>query len=370
MKKRTSYIFFFYIFILAVLFFAHPHKDYSEREKRYLSEFPELSAESITSGKAQSAFEEWYADRFPFRDFWVGLNAYTKLAEGRNAQGEFYHAKEGYLIGAPKTQSLAQFEKNLANIDKFAATAGLPASLLMIPSPGAFHEDLLPAGHGDYQNDRLYELAGKTLQAVSLIDPRAALSSAEEEEPVFYRTDHHLTEWGCHAAYSAWREARRLSAPPPESFRISPYPGFYGTAWSGSGYWLTEPDVIELWDGGGKLKVTIEDGGERPVVSDSLFFREHRDELDKYPVYIDGNHALTTIENPDAAGGTLLVVKDSYAHGFTPFLAKDFKTVYLLDLRYYRGSVSGFIKEKGVEELLCLYGADTLLTDSNSAWLM
>ncbi len=369
MKNRTFEIFIGYIFLLAALFFLCPHKDYSEREKRNLAEFPELSAESVASGKAQSDFAEWYDDHIPFRDFWVGLNAYFKLAEGRNAQQKFYLAKDGYLLAAPKTAGVEQLEKNLANFDRFAAEVGVPASLLVVPSPGAFHEDLLPAGHGDYQNDRLYELAAR-MRAVSLIDPRPALARADEGEPVFYRTDHHLTEWGCCTAYSAWREAKGLPLSSKEAFHRTSVPGFYGTAWSGGGYWLTEPDVLELWDGGGSVRVTIEDGGEEPVVSDSLFFPAHLDELDKYPVYIDGNHALTTIENPEAEGGTLLVVKDSYAHGFTPFLAKDFQTVYLLDLRFYRGSVSAFLKEKGVDELLYLYGADALLSDSNSAWLM
>lgn len=356
--------------LCSLLFLLLPEQDFSEREKRYLTSFPEVSAEGIANGTVQSGFEEWFSDHFPLRDFWVGLDAYWKLAQGRNAQQEVYRARDGYLIHAPRDCDTVQFEKNLSRFDAFAASTGLPATVLPVPSPGEINDGLLPAGHGDYQNDALYTLAGKTLKTAVLLDPRGALTEANAVQPVFYRTDHHLTAYGCYRLYQFWRESLGLPCLPETRFSVKRFDGFYGTNWSASGLWLTPPDSIELWDCGAEVTVTITDGGAEPVVSDSLFFPAHLDEPDKYPVYLDGNHALTSIENPSGTDGTLLVIKDSYAHSFAPFLAGDYKKVYLLDLRFYRGSVSNFVKENGVDELLFLYGIDSLLTDSNSAWLM
>ena len=81
----------------------------------------------------------------------------------------------------------------------------------------------------------------------------------------FYRTDHHLTAYGAYTLYAAWREAQGRTARPAEDYTVTAYPGFCGTTWSGSGYFLTPPDTVELWDSGLTPTVTITDGGKDPV---------------------------------------------------------------------------------------------------------
>ncbi len=373
MKKWTHWlcpgVFCLVIFAGAAAFLLQPPRAYSEREKRYLQEAPTVTLAMLDDGTAQADWEKYLADHFPGRDAFVGINAYWKLLTGRNALEKIYFAKENYLINAPTAMDLELFTTTLKRFDQFASTSGLPATLVMVPSSGSMLTFLLPLGHGAYPDDQLYETAENTLQTVRSWDLRPALAAANGQQPVFYRTDHHLTSFGCYQLYAAWCRAMGREARPISDYTITSYTGFCGTTWSGSGYFLTPPDTVELYDSGLTPTVTITDGGKEPVVADSFFFPDHLQELDMYPVFLDGNHTLTKIENPDAPEGTLLVIKDSYAHAVAPFLAENYKTVYLLDLRYYRGSVSQLVKDYGVEELLFLYGTSTLLTDTNSAWL-
>ena len=150
---------------------------------------------------------------------------------------------------------------------------------------------------------------------------------------------------------------------------MTSYDGFYGTDWSGSGYWLVPPDKVEVWDAGLSPTVTITDGGTEPKVSNDLFYLSHLENLDKYPIFLDGNHSLVTIHNPEATGGNLLIIRDSYAHCLSTFLAADYQNIYLIDMRYYRQSVSQFVAEHPVDRVLYLYGMDNLITDTNSVWL-
>lgn len=364
----TPAVFFLFIALCAVSLLFSYGKTYSEKEKRYLAEFPDLSAAAVLDGTAQTEFETWLADHFPFRDFWVGTNAYLQLAEGRNAQQDIYHADDGYLINAPKTLDTDRFTENLTRFDNFAADRNLPASVIIVPSPGAINEDLLPRGHGDYHEEELFTLARDTLRTATLWDFRDALRAANGRRPVYYHTDHHLTAYGCYTLYTNWRVGQGHPYTPEAEFTVTSYGGFYGTTWSGSGYWLIPPDEIEIWDSGADVQVTISDGAN-VATYDSLYFMDRLEELDKYPVYLDGNHPLVTIQNPDASGGTLLVVKDSYAHCFTTFLANDYREIDMVDLRYYRGSLSGLVEECEIDEILYFYGIDNLLTDTNSVWL-
>ena len=101
----------------------------------------------------------------------------------------------------------------------------------------------------------------------------------------------------------------------------------------------------------------------------SMFFYNHIDEDDKYPVFLDGNHALTEIQNKNAKNGTIVVIKDSFSHSLAPFLAENYSKVVLVDLRYYKQSVSDLIKKENPEQVVALYGIDNLATDTDIVWL-
>ena len=201
-----SLVFLIVLGILALLLFFGPDKDYSVNEKRYLAERPEISVSNILKGKTQEELEEFTADQIPGRDFFVGVNAYWNLATGRNAAQSIYHGKDGYLINAPKPYNEEVFTNNLTRFDQFAQSLGLPADIIMVPSTGYLMENELPAFHGEYDDDMLYEKAGEILHYTKLIDVRDALKEGiAEGGQVCYRTDHHLTSLGNYLLYRAYQ---------------------------------------------------------------------------------------------------------------------------------------------------------------------
>lgn len=361
-------VFVAFLAVMAVLLFVLPHKEYSENEKRYLAGVPEVTAQGIMDGKVQEDLETFTADQVPGRDFFVGVNAYWNFATGRNAVQSIYRCTDDYLINEPKVYNEQIFTDNLTHFDQFAEKVGKTADIIMVPSTGYIMESVLPAGHGTYHDDALYEKAEQTLQHVGIIDVRDTLKQGAENGQVCYRTDHHLTSYGNYLTYCAFQDAYGKSYRDKDAYEVTAYDGFYGTTWSGSGYWLTPADVVEVWDSGARVKVALRDGQER-VNSDSMFFLDHLNDMDKYPVFLDGNHSVVCISNPEAEGGALLLVRDSYAHCFATFLAESYQTIYMIDLRYYRESLSQFMEEHHVDRMLYLYGVDNLMTDTNSAWL-
>lgn len=373
MGKKLNFlcplIFCLFLYGMSAALFLSDTTEYSSKEKRYLAKEPEISFQGIIDGTSQKELEAWVEDQFPMRDTYVALNSYWMLGSGRNVQQSIYFAKDGHLIKEPASEDLSIFQTTLTRFDTFAGACGVPTTLILVPDNGWIHSDLLPFGSKMYTDDSCFDTAENVLENVKFLDFRQTLLEADQQAPVSYKTDHHLSAWGNYSLYRAWCAEKNVTPREKHNYVLETIPNFYGTAWSGSGYWLTPPDELEIWDSGCEVTVTITDGGEEPVTTNSLFYRDHLNELDKYPVYLDGNHCQVEISNPAADGGTLLMIKDSYAHCFATFLAEHYSKIIMLDLRYYRGSISDYMIQNKVDELMFFYGTSTLLTDTNSAWL-
>ena len=83
-------------------------------------------------------------------------------------------------------------------------------------------------------------------------------------------------------------------------------------------------------------------------------------------MFLNNINSLITIENKNAdTDKELVIIKDSYANCFVPFVVNHYKKVYVFDTRYYRFSVSTFINENpNVTDVLILYNMNTLDADN------
>lgn len=375
-KFLPALVFLLVTFGFCILFFLLPKSDFSVNEKRYLADTPKFSVENLISGElvkeidgdSEKGSVGYVADHFPFRSFFVGLNSYYNLGLGNTANSDYYFAKDGFIITKPYgTQRL---DTNIRVINSFAEDKNV--TLCVVPSPGNILEDKLPKNHLSYKDDVVYEtLSSQLSEDVSYCDVNSVLKAMQEKgNAPFYKTDHH---WTTPAAYNAYvRLADNLGyIPATESdFKKELYSGFYGTTYSSSGYFLAQPDTIEVWSGKAEESVSVEihELGEVKT-SDSMFFESHLSEPDMYPVFLDGNHALVKIKNQKADGGKLLVIKDSFAHALTPFLAENFSEIIMIDLRYYKENVTELCETEGIEDVLVLYSISNFCTDTSLAFL-
>ena len=374
------------VYVLTALFVFSPKTDYSSSEKRYLEDFPAAFADSgssdvlstlnkqpVLNGEFEKSFETYFSDHFPMRNMWVGLNAYSSLATGNNGSNGVYNCSDGYLINVPVRED-NRVDMNLAAITDFKNNVDVPVTAMFAPSTGYIMSDKLPAVHNEYRDDVYFNNAKNTLSAagIDFVDLRARFKTAHDNKTkLYYRTDHHWTTAGAYTAYVQLVKSLGLKPVKKSAFDIEKYGGFYGTTYSTSGFWLTEPDIIEVWNNkknDGKITVVITEGDESKSY-DSMYFKNHLDEDDKYPVFLDGNHALETITNSRVKSGKALVIKDSFAHCLAPFLAENFNTVTTVDMRYYKNSVSDLVKEGGYDRVFVIYGIDNFATDSDLVWL-
>lgn len=373
-KYIPAVVFLIFIYGMALWFLFSPKTDYSSSEKRYLQKFPDANVEKVLSGDFGSEFETFFADRFPQRNTWVGLNAYTTLAEGNNGASGVYNCKNGYLINKPVSTD-NNLDKNVGAVVDFARTIDAPTTVMLVPSTGYIADDVLPTFHDKYNDDEDISKISSTLskEKIGFVDLRERFKSEYKNgSQLYYKTDHHWTTKGAYTGYQELCKALGVTPIDDSTLKKDSYPDFYGTTYSSSGFWLTPPDNIEIWsnpkNSDKNISVKITEGANVKT-SGSMYFTDHLKEDDKYPVFIDGNHALTEITNTNAKNGTILLIKDSFSHSLAPFLAENYSKVVLVDLRYYKESVSQLVSTYNPEQVVVLYGIDNLATDTDIVWL-
>lgn len=357
-----------FLFTMLALYLLLPEQTFSEKEKRYLEQKPQLTWESLSSGEFGEEVETYLADHIPGRDFFVGLSAYYDKLTGRQVTKDVYTAEGDRIVEAPVVWDEAAAKKNMTAINAFADTVGQKVDLMIVPSAGFCLEQTVRGLADPYEDTEMirniYALAGENVKGLDLIP---AFTAVGDPGALYYRTDHHWTSQGAYAAYAEYMKILGREYPAQEDYTVTAYDGFLGSTYSRSGLWLTKSEPVELWDSGKKFTVT---NGETKTPHAGLFYEERLQELDKYTVYLDGNHSLVHIENPDAAGkGKLLVIRDSYANCLGAFLADSYESVTLVDLRYYRSPVSELAAQEGFTDILVCYSIGNFLTDANFPFL-
>ena len=111
--------------------------------------------------------------------------------------------------------------------------------------------------------------------------------------------------------------------------------------------------------------MTVEDNGgseELPIYDESRL-----GEKDKYAYFFGGNYGKLTIKtgSSEGKGKKLLVVKDSFANTFVPFLLEEYEKITMIDLRYYNDSVQELVKKEHFTDTLILYEMSNYANDKN-----
>ena len=162
----------------------------------------------------------------------------------------------------------------------------------------------------------LEEAKARGLCTVDVFD----ILSEHKDEYIYYKTDHHFTSLGAYYCYAAWMQAQGRTAQPLcawqsqvlcDTFRGTTYNkvnapfAVYGTI---TAYYKTLTHAVSY------------NGGN--YVTDSIYERK----------YLSG--------------------KDSYANCFAQFVVDGYAETHLIDLRFFRGSVSDYVAQNGITQVL------------------
>ncbi len=317
---------------------------FSETENRVLAQKPKLSLEGILSGSYEKEYEAYATDQFIHRDTWVMLKTRMDILLERKAIKGVYLAEDGSLIEQhlPQNYDQAMADKRVGLLREL--TERYPQTLVMLaPTADNIQSYKLPPYAVSYDQRQLLSQVKEAVGEERVIDLFPILEE-HREEPVYYRTDHHWTTLGAYYAYLEW--ARKVGYPPrsydPKDLQTVS-DTFLGTLHSRINLPM-EADKIQIFPrtNNRKVKITYDFAKE----DDSYYVPSYLEGKNQYGYFLDDNHAFIEIETAYAANGKeLFIIKDSYANSLIPILAPHYEKIYVLDLRYYNGSLFSLMEQ-------------------------
>ena len=365
---RLGLLFFLLPVIVLVSSIILPDTGFSEKENRVLASRPALKLDQIISGGYEKQFETYENDQFPLRDMWITLKATTDRLMGKVEENGVYLGKNGYLMEAFNAPSQTQYDATVNAMTSFAQEhSDLKQYALIAPNSVNILKSNLPAfAPADDQNPWIDKLKDSLTSAgVTFIDIRDTFTDHKAED-LYYHTDHHWTTLGAYYAYLQAAAAMGIDTSSDSYDKAPVSQTFKGTLSAKSGFRSGETDEIDVFlpNGDNALSSVINYVDEQKK-SASFYDTSKLNTRDKYALFFGGNHAQIKISTPTESNNTLLVLKDSYANSFIPFLAQHYRKIIMIDPRYYYGDLEQLLQVENVQEVLYLYNANTFFADTS-----
>lgn len=373
------------ILLLTIADLYMPDRLFSEYENRILASRPSFSLEALLKGSYSKDYETYVTDQFAGRDSWIFVKTTTDVLLGKKEINGVYLAKDGTLIEkhAPESVTEEMIEKRLKLLQELAgwqagrrdaqvsapqtAAEKIPARaasdtmqggalrIMLVPTADNILTDRLPAYADYYRQEDFLERVEKTVSDGSVTNVTGILK-VHKDGDIYYGTDHHWTTLGAFYGYQMWAESMELTQMSCEFETVSE--DFLGTLHSKTNL-AVEPDTIKAYVPQYGCRVYYDFAMES---RDSLYEEKYLTTKNQYGYFLDDNHAFIRIEVEDAPtesqGRSIFVIKDSFANCFVPFLTAHYESIYMLDLRYYRGRLFPLMEEFDVDggmDVLVLY---------------
>lgn len=360
-------IFIILLFLVMIINVIVPDQEESELENRALEQRPRFNLTTILSGDFMEQWEEYLSDQFAGRDTWRSLKVSLDRLGGARKENDIYIGKDGQLMEDIEVPDDGRLEANLTAIRDFAETyEDIPVTMMLVPDAACILNDSLPAFARVEDQRQMFSMAERKLgDTVNWVDTVSILNNHKSEK-LYYKTDHHWTTQGAFYVFQDAAETLGIEGDVSDDFvSYTVTDSFNGVLAASSGVGLDEMEQIDIYaptGGDDDVVVNYVDEGRKTT---SLYDSSKLETRDKYGVFLGGNTSVVDIRTVSTSQKRLLVVKDSFADCFIPFLAPYYREIVVVDPRYYSGTMQDIMDSYRITDALILYSGNTFFTDNN-----
>ena len=358
---------------LAIANLVWPKRDMIELENRKAAQFPAFSVEALLDGRWQSGFARWMQDQFLLRDAWINTQrAADEIVFQKAEEGGILLGKDRWMFTKLFTIDDAtrqQTAKNVQAVAEFAARYPGKVTFLLAPSASVIYPEALPAGApmAD-ENALLDDIFAQVGESAAVIDLREPFT-ARRDEYLYFKTDHHWTTNGAYRAYEQFCALKGLTPFDRDAHEAVTVEDFQGTHYSATRLWDVENDTITYYPLPNQMTIYNITGEAQyePMTTENLINTDKFATRDKYAAFLDGNNGYSVIEGDGE--GSILVVKDSYANSFIPYLTANYEKIGVVDFRNFKYGLDSTIEREGYDEVLILYNFQTFIADTDLIYI-
>ena len=346
-----------------------PDRAYSELENTTLSQRPVLSSVSADGlNKYFTAYTKYVKDQVVGRDGWIGLQSDVEtLVMQKEQSGGILLGREHMMF--PRTYGLVSSEtrtlpKNTAALEALCQRYPGKVNVMLVPAASDIYPENVPAGAPLLDEDHYLDSLSSAVQSAGgrFVDVRQTLRD-HKSEYIYYRTDHHWTTLGAYYAYEQLCSELGLTPFDLSAHTARTAEGFYGTHYAKARTPGAEPDTITYYDLPDSLTIYSVTGPGQPAEGETtgLYDTAKLEVYDKYAMFLHGNNGLSRIRGEGT--GRILIIKDSYANCFAPYLTANYSDIDVVDFRNYNYGLDQLIADNGYDQILVLYSFDSFKSD-------
>ncbi len=215
--------------------------------------------------------------------------------------------------------------------------------------------------------DYMYGLMSDDVGKVNVIDNLQKHNS----EYITFRSDPHWTALGAYYAYEVWCEVAGKEPVPLSEYKEYAWTGFLGAYYNTGGQpkvLRDNPDTVYAYEPPGDVHLYLDfnnslkkKGSEVSLLVD----RSRKKTGDHYITFLSTDQAKATFINNDINDDSaVLVLKTSFGNPFVYYLTQHYHYVYVVDLRYYKYSVSKFIAAQKVDDVILVHNTDLCYSEN------
>ena len=350
--SRIDIVFLSVFFVLLLIPISHINQDEkSVQENRMLAKYvPLIDNQGHINLKYGKNFEAWFNDRFNARDLLTSLHTYILFNINTYYEtSKAYIGKEGfvYTVGMNmieldnRPEYIQKYIIQLNWLYTFCSKNNIKPYILIAPVKDNVYSEFSPRKKHFYNNTTLFLQKLSKQVDIPIIYPLSESMAAKQKDYVFFKTDHHWTEWGAYIAYQALMKEIQKTFPAIQAIPESDFNVFYSNkvrAEHGRGFGL----------GTAKRNLNFPD---KYINLDANYkYYEHKEEK-LLTVLKDDRLETKEYTYPHGANLTAVVVGTSFIENFMQFFPYNFKKSFKYRANTYKESNLNISRwEKNIKE--------------------